>query len=106
MFFQRKTINTLGLAIWLALPVFLLIMPADYFDHGRVICPSKRFLNLECPGCGLTRAVQHAIHFQFAEAWRLNRGIVVILPSLALIYIHVLGRLLKKEWFSWMKKLY
>jgi len=98
--------NTVGLAIWLALPVFLLIMPAEYFDHGRVICPSKRFLNLECPGCGLTRALQHAIHFQFSEAWSLNRGIILILPSLAFIYIHVLGRLLKKEWLSWMKKLY
>ena len=96
--------NVLGLAIWLALPVFLLIMPADYFDHGLVICPSKRFLNLECPGCGLTRAVQHSIHFDFSEAWSLNRGIVLILPLMLLLYIHVLGRLLNKKWLSWMKK--
>jgi hypothetical protein len=106
MFFNRKTMNMVGLAFWLALPLYLLIMPADYFDYGRALCPSKRFLNLECPGCGLTRAVQHAIHFQFEEAWNLNRGILVVLPSLIVIYVHILGRLLKKDWLPWLKKLY
>jgi hypothetical protein len=98
--------NKIGLAIWLALPLFLLLMPADFFDYGRAICPSKSFLNLECPGCGLTRAVQHAIHFQFSEAWGFNRGIVFALPALFLIYIHILGRFLQKDWISWLKKLY
>lgn len=95
-----------GLAIWLALPFYLIIMPADHFDNGSIICPSKKFLNLECPGCGITRAVQHAIHFQLSESWELNRGVIVILPALLLIYIHVLGRFLKKEWLPWMKSLY
>jgi hypothetical protein len=106
MLFIWRTAQKIGLAFWLALPLFLLIMPADYFDYGRALCPSKRFLNLECPGCGLTRAVQHAIHFQFEEAWNLNRGILIVLPSLIVLYVHILGRLLKKDWLPWLKKLY
>jgi hypothetical protein len=94
------------LTIWLALPLILLILPADYFDHGTVVCPSKRFLNIECPGCGITRAIQHAIHFQFSESWNYNKGVIFILPMLAMIYIQVLGRILNKNWMNWMRKFY
>jgi hypothetical protein len=106
MFFSRKAVKWVGLAVWLALPVFLLAMPADYFDYGAAVCPSKRFLNLECPGCGMTRAVQHAIHFDWESAWKLNRGIVLIIPALFILYIHVLGKMLHKDWIPWVKRLY
>jgi hypothetical protein len=106
MVFFRNVLKWIGLAVWLALPIFLLIMPADYFDNGTAICPSKRFLNLECPGCGMTRAVQHAIHFDWQSAWELNRGIVLIIPVLFILYIHVLGRILHKDWIPWVKRLY
>ena len=106
MSLTTKIFKRVGLAIWLALPIFLLIQPADYFDHGMVICPSKRFLDMECPGCGLTRAVQHALHFDFVAAWEFNKGIVVVLPVLILIYIRVLGHWLDKDWLGFMKKYY
>lgn len=96
----------IGLAIWLALPVFLLLLPADYFDHGAAICPSKVFLDMECFGCGLTRAVQHAIHFEFKTAFAFNRGIIWIFPFGIMVYIHVLGRFLSKDYFPFLKKLY
>jgi hypothetical protein len=99
-------LKKVGLTIWLALPIILLILPADYFDHGAVVCPSKRYLDMECPGCGITRAIQHAIHFQFTESCSYNKGVIFILPMLAMVYIHVLGRILNKNWLSWMRKLY
>lgn len=94
------------MAIWLALPVFLLILPADWFDYGTSICPSRLLLDRDCPGCGLTRAVQHAIHFDFSAAWQFNKLIVVILPLLGMVYLHVLGRLIDRPMFSFLRKLY
>ncbi len=103
---MKKLYLWIGLAIWLALPIFLLLQPADYFDNGNVICPSKRFLNTECPGCGLTRAVQHAIHFNFAKAWQFNKLVIVILPLMVMIYIHILGRIIGKNYFGFFRSLY
>ena len=95
-----------GLVVWLALPVFLIIQPASYFDAGAIICPSKRFFNIECPGCGLTRAVQHAIHFDWKTAWQFNKLFVIVVPVLLLVYIHVLGRILGKSYFGFLRQYY
>jgi hypothetical protein len=64
----------------LVLPVVLFTLPADYFDTGEALCPSKRFLDIECLGCGLTRGIQHAIHFQFEDAWMFNKLTFIVLP--------------------------
>lgn len=102
----KKYLKWAALAIWLALPVFLLLMPADWFDHGTSICPSQLLLNRDCPGCGLTRAVQHTIHFEFAAAFQFNKLIVVIFPLLVMVYLHVLGRLINRPMFTFLRKLY
>ncbi|MCS7189005.1 MAG: DUF2752 domain-containing protein, partial [Bacteroidia bacterium] len=49
-------------------PVVLLFLPADFFDQGPPLCPSRILLDIECPGCGLTRATQHLIHLDWQKA--------------------------------------
>lgn len=66
--------------IVLATPLLFLYLPQNYFDEGKSICPSKLLLDFECPGCGITRAVQHAIHFDFKTAWSFNKLYVIIIP--------------------------
>ena len=73
------------------LPLTLFILPADFFDHGKVICPSKRFLNLECLGCGITRGIQHAIHFDFKMAWMFNKLTFVVLPIGIFIWVNLVA---------------
>ncbi len=36
-----------------------------------------------CAGCGMTRAAYHVLHFELAEAFRLNPLMVLLLPVLA-----------------------
>lgn len=36
------------------------------------LCYSRRWLGIECPGCGLTRSFISIMHGQFARAWRFN----------------------------------
>lgn len=73
------------------IPLTLFILPADFFDHGEVICPSKRFLNLECVGCGITRGIQHALHLDFKTAWMYNKLVFIVLPIGIFIWVHLVG---------------
>ncbi|MBK9190440.1 MAG: DUF2752 domain-containing protein [Crocinitomicaceae bacterium] len=80
----------------IALPVWLLLSPANYFDAGESICPSKVFFGKECPGCGMTRATQHMIHFDFNEAWNFNKLSFFILPVLGFLYARIFYKFLKR----------
>ena len=97
-----KTYNIKAI-IWLlvliAIPLVLIILPSDYFDSGETICPSKRFLDLECLGCGLTRGIQHTLHFEFETGWDYNK----LSPFILLILIYYWAKLLIKN-FRQLKK--
>lgn len=64
------------------LPMVLIILPADFFDRGQSLCISVLFFDTTCYGCGITRAIQHLIHLDFAEASHLNKMSFVVLPIL------------------------
>lgn len=68
-------------------PIVLLFFPANYFDKGQVLCPSKRFLDIECLGCGLTRATQYLLHLEFKRAWEYNRLIIIVFPLMTFYWI-------------------
>ena len=70
-------------------PIVLLFFPANYFDNGQTICPSKLFLTIDCFGCGLSRSTQHLVHFQFKKAWEFNRLIIIVFPLL--FYYWIIG---------------
>lgn len=78
------------------LPVVLWILPADFFDHGKSVCLSVLLLDIECYGCGMTRAVQHLIHFDFAQAALYNKLSFIALPLLIIVWVQELIRIRKK----------
>jgi hypothetical protein len=83
----KKIKHIILLVALLVIPIVLLILPADYFNTGQTLCPSKRLLNQECPGCGMTRGVMQAIHFEFLEAWRFNKLTFLVLPIFIFYWI-------------------
>jgi hypothetical protein len=68
-------------------PVIVLILPADYFDYGPTICPSKRFFDIECFGCGMTRAVMHLVHLDFDSAIYFNKASLLLAPVLGALWV-------------------
>ncbi len=84
------------IAALVIIPLVLFFLPADFFDSGTSICPSKRFLNISCPGCGMTRAVQHLIHLDFKSAWEFNKLVFIIFPLLSFLYVRYIIDLYKK----------
>lgn len=71
------------IATMIMVPLVLLLLPADYFDNGPAMCPSKRFFDIECLGCGMTRAVMHLIHFDLESAIYYNGLSLIVAPVLA-----------------------
>lgn len=76
-------------------PIVLLLLPADFFDYGQSICLSQLLLKKDCIGCGITRAIQHFIHFDFIQAWKFNKLVVIVFPVLVLFWLHQLFKTVK-----------
>ena len=90
----------------LLLPFLFILLPYDYFDHGTTLCPSKAFLDITCPGCGLTRGLARIFHLKFAEAWNYNVLSLPVSIGLVMLWIHVFGRAIGKKYLWFLRKLY
>ncbi|MBF90916.1 MAG: hypothetical protein CMP75_04045 [Flavobacteriales bacterium] len=91
-----KNLQRIYLSILVIIPIILIILPATYFDNGKSICLSVVLLNKQCYACGMTRAIQHLIHFDFAEAWSFNKLSFIVLPLIILSYINAIKKVFSK----------
>lgn len=93
MLLKTKTLQKFWLFSLLIVPIVLWILPADLFDESKVIlCPSRLFFDIECFGCGMTRAIMHLHHWQLDDAVYFNKGSVIVYPALVI------------TWFKWVKQ--
>lgn len=84
---------------YILVSLVLWVLPANFFDDtGIVVCVSRWLLDVECYACGLTRAVQHALHFEFAAAYAFNRLVVVVLPLLVAVWVRDVRNLYRSIW--------
>ena len=58
------------------------LLPLNLIDNTS-FCIIYHITGLRCPGCGMSRAVYHAMHLDFAGAYKFNMLVVIILPMLA-----------------------
>src|SRR5688572_16954779 len=84
---DRQYLLYLKIGGLLAVPLLLLLLPADYFDQGQSLCLSMLLLDTKCLGCGITRAIQHLIHFEFEAAYSYNPLSFIVLPVLMYLWI-------------------
>jgi hypothetical protein len=59
-------------------------------DNGPVLCPFREVTGLDCPGCGMTRAVAGVARGRIGTALDYNLFLVVLIP--VLVYL----------WASWL----
>lgn len=71
----------------LLLPVVLLALPASFFDNGQSFCLSVLLFDRQCYGCGMARAIQHLIHFDFEAACEYNKISFIVLPALIVLWV-------------------
>jgi len=51
-------------------------------------CLWKTFFNIECPGCGLTRAFINILHCNFIEAFNHNPLVFIVVPA-GMFYFYI-----------------
>lgn len=74
------------MAVYVGVPLVLLLLPSDFFDNGQPLCLSLLLLDFECYGCGLTRSIMHLIHFEFTDAYYFNPLGFIVFPLLAWVW--------------------
>jgi hypothetical protein len=75
-----------------ATPIVLWLLPTDYFDNSTVeLCPSKALFDIECWGCGITRAVMHFHHLEIGGAIYYNFLVVGVYPFLVWLWYKMLS---------------
>ena len=70
--------------IILLLSVLLLVPDALLFNNSKSLCVHKLITNIECPFCGMTRAVHELIYFRISNAIKYN-AVVLILPLMFVV---------------------
>ena len=86
---RKLVVQYFFLVFYIVVPIVLLLLPSNFFDSGPDICISKLLLHRECIGCGLTRGIQHLIHFDFTSAYSFNKLSFIVFPVLATFWARV-----------------
>ncbi|MEO6910651.1 MAG: DUF2752 domain-containing protein [Edaphobacter sp.] len=81
-----------------AIAILLHFPPAQYSFYPQ--CPVYRYLHIQCPGCGATRAFAALLHGNVVEAFRLNALTTLLVPPAAIYAIFCYRRFLRGETFS------
>jgi hypothetical protein len=87
------------LLIALAVAVLLRFPPARNSFYPR--CPIQEFLNLQCPGCGATRALAALLHGHLAEAIHFNALVTFLLPFGVAYRLYSYHRFLQRKTLRW-----
>jgi hypothetical protein len=70
----------------LLVPVVLYLIPLEWIQSQHSVCLYKNITGNECIGCGMTRAILSAIHFQFENAYYFNKLVIIVCPLLIYIW--------------------
>jgi len=100
-YFNNLKVKILSLSILFSIPIILFILPPTYFDSGQTVCLSVLFFDLECYGCGMTRAIMHFIHFEFIKSINYNPLVVLVFPLLVLLWVKMVFFVFGKKILKW-----
>lgn len=81
----------------ISFPVFLYFIPMNWLTQQHTICLFKNFFDIECFGCGITRAVISATQLDFINAFNYNKLIVIVFPLLIFAWLRIVIALFKSN---------
>jgi hypothetical protein len=69
--------------------MFTLIDILPWLERHMLPCPSKKFLHIECPGCGIQRSVLALFQGDFVTSFLLYPATIPIIAMLLYTFLHV-----------------
>jgi hypothetical protein len=61
----------------------------DTVEQYLLPCPSKYFLGMDCPGCGMQRALLELLRGNFAASLKIYPALLPIIFTFALLALHL-----------------
>jgi len=88
--FEKMEVNKKYLKILfiIILGTVFFFIPKDYLGETYPICLFRLLFNINCIGCGTTRAIWSIMHLNFSNAIEYNKLIVITFPLLIGCIIH------------------
>ncbi|MFI3286649.1 MAG: DUF2752 domain-containing protein [Rikenellaceae bacterium] len=84
------------LSAYLILPTMIYLIPKELIFDGNTLCLFKSIFDIECFGCGMTRAIYLLLHGDINGAVGYNWRVIIVMPLLLTIYIdHIWCQLTK-----------
>jgi hypothetical protein len=78
-----KSIPLVRLVLLVAGPVVLFLIPLNALQSAPDLCLFKILFHVECPGCGMTRALHCFLRGDFVTAAQFNWRVFIVVPILA-----------------------
>jgi len=60
-----------------------------FMENHLLSCPSKKYLHIECPGCGLQRSLLRLMEGRFMDSFRLYPATVPLIAMLIFTLLHL-----------------
>jgi hypothetical protein len=101
---KHPVISTITKIVLIAIPVILILLPANYFDYGQSISVFALFgVEDMAYSTGMTRSVMHLIHLDIDKSMDYNKLGIIVLPILILLwFIYLLKSFnIRLRFFKW-----
>lgn len=87
---------TVKLGLYIAGVGLLIIIPTSFLDSGHSVCLFKNIFHINCPGCGMTRAISSIFHGKWLTAFQYNKLVVIVFPLLMYISLKTIIKDLRR----------
>lgn len=78
----KSLIIYVKLGAYLLVTILFIVIPTSFFESEYSLCVIKNIFGIECPGCGMTRAISCVFHRDFIKAFEYNKSVVIVFPLL------------------------
>jgi hypothetical protein len=84
---KSEILNIVKLALVFLLPLPLLVIPPSSLERLPSLCLIKSIFGVECPGCGMTRALSYLLHGDLPGGLHSNPLALIVLPLLGFLWL-------------------